>query len=394
MFQYTPRQIPSKVVVIGCGGTGSRLIPMLAQFLRSITREANPLGWLQSPTIYLVDFDTVEHKNLLRQNFVAADVGKHKASVLAQRYGRAYDMNIVPILKRVEKSTTPDALFEGIDIPGGNLLGTMFIMCVDSSDARRNILGMIERIRISGGYSQSSFVIDAGNENNYGQVKFFNMAKLYGSKTDKRFDIPKNVPTIHPVEFIPYDKDFYTSLQDAPSQGSCADLDQTLAINALMATTIMGVVQNFFYVKPFQFNEVSISLDGGSYTTFNTFANFRNRCCSDTSGSQGVIDSVDIFNPYARAVRADLDKINRAMAEAEAEAKREMMRKEADAATKEAREKGKDKDEGSEVEVEPAIESTPKRAAKRVSPKKPSAPLEVAPPREIPRDLPPLVQIR
>ena len=38
MFKFTPRQIPSNIVVIGCGGTGSRVVPLLAQFIRSITR--------------------------------------------------------------------------------------------------------------------------------------------------------------------------------------------------------------------------------------------------------------------------------------------------------------------------------------------------------------------
>jgi molybdopterin/thiamine biosynthesis adenylyltransferase len=53
-----------------------------------------------SSTIYLVDDDVVEGKNLLRQNFISVDIGQYKARVLAQRYRKAYGNNVIPILNR------------------------------------------------------------------------------------------------------------------------------------------------------------------------------------------------------------------------------------------------------------------------------------------------------
>jgi NADH:ubiquinone oxidoreductase subunit B-like Fe-S oxidoreductase len=60
MFKFVPRMIPNKIFVIGCGGTGSRLVPPLVQFLSTITKENNPKGWLSGTTIYLVDSDVVD----------------------------------------------------------------------------------------------------------------------------------------------------------------------------------------------------------------------------------------------------------------------------------------------------------------------------------------------
>lgn len=317
MFRYTPRQIPNKIMVIGCGGTGSRLVPMLVQFIRSITREHSPTGWLESPQIILVDDDVVEHKNLLRQNFIEADVGKNKAAVLAQRYGRHFGIEVAAATKRVELSTTYNELIPAYSPDTDNV---MVIIGVDSSDARRKILNMIRNsVRVQD-VSRSPFVIDAGNENNYGQVKFFNMALLVGIKDRmKTINFPKMNPIQWDLPAIPYPKEFYDTLEDAPSQGSCADLNQTLAINALMATNIMAVVQNFYYVKTFTHNEVSISLDGAGYTSFNTISNFRERAVRDTpyGYSLGTI-SGSHFTEYAAAANREVARMEQAAARAKA----------------------------------------------------------------------------
>ncbi len=66
--------------VIGCGGIGS----VFAAALKSmIDKEQLPL--LDAYT--LIDFDSVDPKNLLYQNFNEEDLGKNKAEVLAERYG-------------------------------------------------------------------------------------------------------------------------------------------------------------------------------------------------------------------------------------------------------------------------------------------------------------------
>lgn len=269
MFRYVPRVIPTKIFVIGCGGTGSRLVPLLAQFIKTVTAGENPRGTVVDPVIYLIDNDTIESKNLVRQNFIQADVGKNKAEVLAQRYGRAYGVNIIPIVKRVMPDTTRrNRLFADLDTPPNNPgENSLVIMCVDSAEARRNILSAWSLDHMRGGdISEIAPVfIDAGNEDDFGQVRIFqrayiNMDAVERKEREKR--LPLMRPEIYDIHCLPMDIKFYETLQDNPG-GSCADLDQTLAINALMATMIMGMVQNLYYLKPFTYNSMSISLSGG-----------------------------------------------------------------------------------------------------------------------------------
>lgn len=315
MFRFIPRTIPSHIIVVGCGGTGSRLVPLLAQFVASITKDKNPRGWLDNPTILLIDDDVVEAKNLLRQNFVSADVGKPKAAVLAQRYGRAYGVNILPSLKRID-GTTPFDKDEPVRI---NFSQSMVIMCVDSAQARRDIIRAVNYTpKITG---QGAFFIDAGNEDNFGQVRFFNQAFTLMTAGLPHDPLPKLSPVVLDTEAIPIDLKYYEELQDMPGQGSCADLDQTLAINAMMATLIMGIVQNYYFVKPMTYNQISISLDGGVSTSYNTPAEFMRRASAlnaygESHGIQNVkFDRFRGFDlsPMLREYTAETKKVMKAM---------------------------------------------------------------------------------
>jgi molybdopterin/thiamine biosynthesis adenylyltransferase len=275
MFTYRPHTLPQQFFIIGGGGTGGRLVPLLAQFLRSVTKGVGPRGWLMDPQIVIVDFDIVEEKNLLRQNFIAQDVGKHKATVLANRYARAFGVNIIPWLKRIDSS-----MFEGKlatvlkkDMPT-EFIGqrdAMILMCVDSVKARKDILKAFAEMNMSLG-SNPYFVIDAGNEDTFGQVKFFHLNTLvtsFGSKTSSVMTVepPKMTPVKVPIPFIPLDLNYYDSIVDN-QVASCADLDQTLAINASMATMMMGVVQNYMYGKPFTYGGRSMDLNGAGSTSY------------------------------------------------------------------------------------------------------------------------------
>jgi hypothetical protein len=274
MFKFTPKTIPNQIYLIGCGGTGSRLVPLLVQFIASITKNKSPRGWLDNPTIYIVDDDTVETKNLARQNFIAADVGKSKAAVLANRYGKAYGVNVVPIMKRVEGSYSSFIK----DVPGNpTFMNSMVIFGVDTVKARRDILKTIAgdpqvQTRKDDMAGFSPFIIDAGNEDSFGQVRFFNFAVAddYEYQIINAYNLPAMSPIMTNLPAIPIDVKYYLNAVDLPGQGSCADLDQTLAINASMATEIMEIIQNYFYVRPMKFNMTSRSLDGDRLTIFNT----------------------------------------------------------------------------------------------------------------------------
>ena len=131
-FNFQLQHIPQTVVVFGCGGTGSRIIPALAQ-LMSTTQT------LINPELVLVDFDEVEEKNLSRQNFAKTDVGKNKAEALAARYSKAFNLKITPI---TVAAGTP-AYLEAVEMFGlsGRLSSpALYIIAVDSVVARQKIL--------------------------------------------------------------------------------------------------------------------------------------------------------------------------------------------------------------------------------------------------------------
>lgn len=83
--------IPHKQIqffLVGCGGTGGFLAPMLARLIVALEKS----GIAASGT--LVDFDVVDNLNVPRQNFCAADIGFNKAEVLATRYSLAYGIKL------------------------------------------------------------------------------------------------------------------------------------------------------------------------------------------------------------------------------------------------------------------------------------------------------------
>ena len=260
MYSYTPNFMPQSILVVGCGGTGSRLIPQIAQFVKTC-------GWVLNPEMVIVDDDAVEEKNLRRQNFVKQDVGKKKAAVLAQRYAKAYDINITPIMERVVQNNTNLAeteFYKKIRTWRNNSTPVMVILCVDSAEARRDIVQLLAQTLLG----SITLLIDTGNENDFGQVKFSNLVMPISlDSTYSRFKrtVVENklpVPGVIPLQHLPVDVDYYMGMvsTEAPS---CADLDQTMAINSLVATVTFGLIQNWYYAKPFTTHKVNVSLAHG-----------------------------------------------------------------------------------------------------------------------------------
>ena len=74
---------PTRISIIGCGGTGSILADTLCRLLTGTPAE-----------ILLIDPDIIEHHNLMRQNFHASEVGQPKSKALALRLSSQYQRSI------------------------------------------------------------------------------------------------------------------------------------------------------------------------------------------------------------------------------------------------------------------------------------------------------------
>ena len=145
------------ITVVGCGGTGGFVAEGLCRLFQG--REA---------TIVLVDHDRVEPHNLLRQNFYADDVGRFKSQALADRLARAYRR---PVGYSVYPFRDEDSRPNGHRYPGLPAYGdSLIIGCADNAAARRAMAECLPG-------DPCRWLIDAGNDTNWGQVLVGNVAE-------------------------------------------------------------------------------------------------------------------------------------------------------------------------------------------------------------------------
>ncbi len=140
------------IVIVGCGGTGSRLVPDVCRLL--LGRKAR---------LFLVDHDRVEPHNLGRQSFTADDVGEFKAVALAARVRREFGRLGSPIGYAVRPYDP--ALHGAVFGPSSAL--KLVIGAVDNAAARRAIAGTLADGR---GGPRDIWWLDAGNARNSGQI--------------------------------------------------------------------------------------------------------------------------------------------------------------------------------------------------------------------------------
>lgn len=209
-------------IVVGVGGTGGHLVPQLARLVHST-------GIPHS--IVLIDGDTVEEKNISRQNFIPSDIGKNKAEVLAQRYARAFGLEITAIPQYFEDAR----MLSEIESKGhAHRIGACVILgCVDNNKTRSLIADYVNKTM------QEVYWIDAGNEEHAGQV-FFGL-----SKAAVRYHMPERprhyLVTERYPEMLENDEARFNS------ELSCAEravsAPQSMAAN-LMASTLMVTYLN------------------------------------------------------------------------------------------------------------------------------------------------------
>ena len=142
-----------EVAVVGTGGTGSWIVPHIVRLTR--------LAWetqsaLREVRIDLWDPDTVEEKNIYRQNFSAAEIGWKKVHALAHRYGTHWGVEVRAFPKPFKS--------------GGRY--HVILGCVDNHRARQSIHDRYHGDRIGPVW------IDCGNAADSGQVLVGNCLEM------------------------------------------------------------------------------------------------------------------------------------------------------------------------------------------------------------------------
>lgn len=141
----------ARIVVVGAGGTGSYVTGQLCALLNGLKARGRSI-----PAVLVVDGDTVEQKNLVRQYFLECDVGRNKASVLAERYARAYGLAVGAHPRYLDSPAELSTLASPTS--GYGYSYSVFVGCVDNAATRRLLHeGLQERYK-------NVVYIDAGNE--------------------------------------------------------------------------------------------------------------------------------------------------------------------------------------------------------------------------------------
>jgi PRTRC genetic system ThiF family protein len=212
-----PSRESLRLVMVGCGGTGSWLAPSVARIARLMIQQRRDVQ------VAFIDPDKVEPKNIPRQNFCDAEVGSNKAAALAARLSAAWGLDICAVPQPFEVSTALDSEDEM----------TLLIGCVDNAKAREQLAAFVAR------NSGRAAWLDCGNEESSGQVIFgtaMNPRDLEGAFTPScKFCSALPAPAIVAPDLLqPRPEEL------AASKLSCAEIalanTQSLAVNQMVAS--------------------------------------------------------------------------------------------------------------------------------------------------------------
>lgn len=210
-------------MLVGCGGTGSHCAYAIARLMYAI----NTTGKTASATF--IDFDTVEEKNILRQLFCPADLGRPKAEVLAHRLSLNLGLDIAAINQPFD--------IEMIDLNRGRDLNLVVVVgCVDNPRARISCANSLD-LNVPG-TAHRVLWLDGGNHEQSGQVLLGNTAAFrdlhdYAFPVNSGFCVGLPSPAlVHPELLLDEQK----PLQNL----SCAEQlnAQSLSINLRVAAEI------------------------------------------------------------------------------------------------------------------------------------------------------------
>lgn len=209
-----------EILLVGAGGTGSRVLEKLVCLHRALIAKRHPVGLM----VTVVDPDTVSAANIGRQAFYPGDIGCYKADVLVNRANMALgDVRWKSALAKLDTR----AGLEAFDLVIG---------AVDNRAARLAILRGLENCM-----SGSRYWLDTGNRSNDGQVVLGEVPSRKRQTDDK--------------ERLPHVGELYPQLIDPaaedPDEGPSCSLaealeKQSLYINSAVSDFAMNILWNLF----------------------------------------------------------------------------------------------------------------------------------------------------
>ena len=231
------RERPVKIVMLGAGGTGGHAAPHLYRLLYALDR---PVRFI------ICDGDIVEQKNLVRQNFIPADLGENKAKVLAERYSSVFGLeteyvpDFVESAERLKALVTPRQWRIGC-YPGQIRKEQVLLLGMVDNNRSRQLCHKVF-------YEMEDLIyIDSGNGEYSGQV-------VCGIRSGGR-TIYRPVGTAYP--------DVLSDTDKFPSELSCAEASvsapQSIAANITAATAVVDMIYNILTLGESRVRQVTFA---------------------------------------------------------------------------------------------------------------------------------------
>lgn len=245
-----PKRCPSlRLIQVGCGGIGAFLGTSTARLARECQSQYEDI------TIQFFDGDTVEERNIRRQNFCLAEVGQNKAESLAYRLNAAWGLSI---------EAYPRHFKSGDAEPAHDTL-TVLLGCVDNGRARRALHQTLAPYEHHENDAQCWW-IDAGNHSVTAQVLIGNLARL-GNVQDS-FPLPTICQSL-PSPALLHPELLTIQPEEAPRpKQSCAELaaadPQSLTINAIVAAHMADYLLRLLITKDLRRFATYIDMNTGS----------------------------------------------------------------------------------------------------------------------------------
>ena len=234
---------PVKIVMLGAGGTGGHIAPHLYRLLYSLDR---PVRFI------ICDGDVVEEKNLVRQNFIPADLGENKAKVLAERYSAVFGLeteyvpSFVESEEQLRRLLTPEGRWQHQHGHLGGVYVTEMVILIGAVDNNksRQLCHRVFR------QAEELIYIDSGNGEYTGQV-------VCGVRRGGKNYYPP-IGAVYPDVLEETDK--------FPTELSCAEASvsapQSMAANITAATAVVDMVYNILAVGDSTVRKITFSTRG------------------------------------------------------------------------------------------------------------------------------------
>ena len=205
-----------RVLVVGCGGTGSAIVGGLPYLHQAMMANGHPGGL----HVTVIDGDIISAVNCIRQPFARSEIGLHKAVVLVNRLNIFWGLD----WEAVPANLGPHDRIERADVVSG---------CVDTRAARAAIR------EATGGNSEVDYWLDLGNNSDSGQ---FILGEPLNQVNRRRSTRLRSVAELYPAILAPRLDD-----DGQPSCSAAEALDrQERFINQTLAQHALALLGRLF----------------------------------------------------------------------------------------------------------------------------------------------------